>query len=60
VRGSHLGSGGFYRRKEPTMTFPEDHVNGVERVEDHSVVAVFLVSVAMIGAALASLSFVIP
>jgi len=42
------------------MTFPEDHVNGVERVEDHSAVAVILVSIAMIGAALASLSFVIP
>lgn len=41
------------------MTFPEDHVRGVERVEDHSALSIVIVSVAMIGMALASLSFVV-
>ncbi len=41
------------------MTFPDDHVRGVEHVEDHSAASIVIVSIMMIGAALASLSFVI-
>jgi hypothetical protein len=41
------------------MTFPEDHVKGVERVEDHSAASIVIVALAMIGAALAGLSAVI-
>ena len=41
------------------MTFPEDHVRGGERVEDHSAASIAIVSIAMIAAALAGLSFVI-
>jgi hypothetical protein len=47
-------------RKGPGMTFPEDHLREVERVEDHSALSIFVVNLAMIGAALAGLSFVIP
>ena len=42
------------------MTFPEDHVRGTERVEDHSVGSIIVVSIAMIAAALASLTLVLP
>ena len=42
------------------MTFPEDHVRGIERVEDHSTASIVVVSLAMIAAALASLTLVIP
>jgi hypothetical protein len=42
------------------MTFPEDHVSGIERVEDHSSASIVVVSLAMIVAALASLTLVIP
>lgn len=41
------------------MTFPEDHVRGVERIEDHSPASIVFVSLAMIAAALASLTLVI-
>jgi len=41
------------------MTFPEDHVRGGERVEYHSAASVVIVSIAMIVAALAGLTFVI-
>ena len=41
------------------MTFPEDHVREVKRVEDHSAVSIVVVSLAMIGVALVSLSLVI-
>lgn len=41
------------------MTFPHDHLRGSERVEDHSAASIVLVSLAMIGAALAGLSLVI-
>lgn len=41
------------------MTFPEDHLREVERVEDHSAASIVVVSVAMICAALAGLSIVI-
>ena len=46
--------------KGPTMTFPEDHVKGVKRVEDHSTASVVIVSLTMIAAALAGLTLVIP
>jgi hypothetical protein len=46
--------------KGPGMTFPEDHLREVEHVEDHSVLSIFVVNLAMIGAALAGLSIVIP
>lgn len=42
------------------MTFPEDHLKGVERVEHHSTASIVVVSIAMIAAALASLTLVIP
>lgn len=42
------------------MTFPEDHVKGVKRVEDHSTASVVIVSLTMIAAALAGLTLVIP
>ena len=41
------------------MTFPEDHVRGGERVEDHSPASIAIVSIAMILAALAALTIVI-
>jgi hypothetical protein len=41
------------------MTFPHDHLRGAERVEDHSAASIVLVSLAMIGAALAGLSLMI-
>ncbi|MGI9400198.1 MAG: hypothetical protein ACR2O0_03005 [Rhizobiaceae bacterium] len=41
------------------MTFPEDHLREVERVEDHSAASIVVVSIAMIGAALAGLSVVV-
>lgn len=41
------------------MTFPRDHLGEAERVEDHSTVSIAIVSLAMIGAALAGLSLVI-
>ncbi|MEZ5872217.1 MAG: hypothetical protein R3D32_10260 [Nitratireductor sp.] len=46
-------------RKDSQMTFPDDHIRGVERVEDHSAASIVIVSLVMIGAALASLSAVI-
>ncbi|MEC9343599.1 MAG: hypothetical protein VYD64_07105 [Pseudomonadota bacterium] len=41
------------------MTFPEDHVRGGERVEDHSPISIAVVSIAMIAAALAGLTIII-
>lgn len=41
------------------MTFPHDHMRDIERVEDHSAASIVLVSLAMIGAALAGLSAMI-
>jgi hypothetical protein len=41
------------------MTFPDDHVRGIKRVEDHSAASIIVVSLMMIGAALAGLSAVI-
>ena len=41
------------------MTFPHDHLREVERVEDHSVLSVFIVSVTMIAAALVGVSYVL-
>ena len=41
------------------MTFPQDHMREVEQVEDHSAASIVIVSLAMIGAALAGLSLVI-
>lgn len=41
------------------MTFPRDHLGEGERVEDHSAISIFAVSVAMIGLALAGVSLVL-
>ena len=41
------------------MTFPQDHLREGKRVEDHSAISIVVVSIAMIGVALASLSLVI-
>lgn len=38
------------------MTFPEDHLREVERVEDHSAVSIAVVAVAMICLSLVGLS----
>ena len=46
-------------KEEPQMTFPDDHIRGLERVEDHSAASIVIVSLVMIGAALASLTAVI-
>lgn len=40
------------------MTFPEDHVREVKRIENHSAASILVVSLAMIAAALFGLSFV--
>jgi hypothetical protein len=52
---------GLKRRSKEgkTMTFPHDHLREVERVEDHSAASIVIVSLAMIGAALAGLTAVI-
>ena len=42
------------------MTFPEDHLKGLERVEDHSALSILVTSAALIGAALAAIQIVIP
>ena len=42
------------------MTFPQDQIGDLRRIEDHSLKSVLIVSAGMIIAALAGLSFVIP
>jgi len=39
------------------MIFPEDQIREIKRAEEHSLVSVVVVSVAMIAAALVSMSF---
>jgi len=41
------------------MIFPEDKIRDIRRAEDHSVASIVLVSVTMIIAALAGMSFMI-
>jgi hypothetical protein len=38
------------------MIFPEDQIRDLRRAEEHSLLSVVIVSVAMIGAALVSMS----
>ncbi len=41
------------------MIFPEDQIRELRHVENHSTLSVVIVSIVMIGAALAGLSFAI-
>jgi hypothetical protein len=50
---SHLPLG---QRKVKSMIFPEDQIRDFRRAEDHSLLSIVIVSVAMIGAALVSMS----